>query len=107
MKTFKEWNYDRKMKKEYQIRRIKEAEELQSLMDELKQSTSIETIEEIERRTFYDVTFKVTFQDGNEVKVTLDEMRNLKDFILMIKKLDEVTEASLRSLDERHKIYYD
>lgn len=76
-------------------------------MDDLKRSTDVETIEEIERRTFYDVTFKVVFKDGSKVNVTLDECREKKDFIRMIKTLDEVTIDSLRVLDERNNIYYD
>lgn len=80
---------------------------LQESMDDLRQSTEIESIEEIERRTFYDVTFNVKFKDGGECKVTLAEERRMEDLLSMIKKLKEVTPDTIRSLDERHKIYYD
>lgn len=107
MINFKEKLFIKKTRKERELRLKKEAEEFQCLMDELNKTTGIKSIEEIERRTFYDVTFKVKLQDDTEVKVTLDEMRSMTDFITMIKDLDKVTVESLRSLDERHTIYYD
>lgn len=107
LKKLKQWRKDKKLEKTLMESRKKEALELQALMDDLKRSTDIETIEEIERRTFYDVTFKVMFKNGSKVNVTLDECREMKDFIRMIKTLNEVTIDSLRTLDERNSIYYD
>ena len=65
----------------------------------------IKSIECIEVRKFYDSTWKIEFENGLDCMLTRDDLETEQELRKDIENCDSVEEV--KSLDMRHKIYYD
>lgn len=61
------------------------------------------------KRPFYDNEFTITYSDGSEVviKRDYDRWEQISDICGLIRNLPDTSADTVRSLDERNKIYYD